>query len=1162
MMRYPTVSESQIAFVYANNIWVVPRSGGTAKPVAAPPGTSALPRFSPDGKTLAFVGNYDGNRDIYTIAVGGGIPQRVTHHPGAETLAGWVGSDQLLFFTAGAVSMARQTQMYTVPAAGGLPTKLPVPYGAFGSISADGQWLAYTPHSTDNRTWKRYRGGMATDVWVVNLRDLTSRKVTDWEGTDTLPMWGNGPASKTLYYLSDAGEEHRLNIWSVGLDGSERKQLTKFAEDDVRWPSMGPGEGKGSRGEIVFQLGSKLMLLSLDSKETRAVNVTIPGARPKIRPRTVDASENIGAWGLSPSGKRVLLVGRGDIWSVPVKEGVTRNLTRTGGVFERDAAWSPDGKWIAYFSDQSGEYELWLRASDAKAVAEEEKKEGAEGDASKESKDPKPAAENAPAGPTLRQPVKLTDLGAGFRYNPTWSPDSKRIAFTDKAGKLMIATLKWEGSSPSAEIRGVDQNPQGQPEFSWSHDSSWIAYTRADEASEHECVWMYKVGSGEKTRVTSPMFDAGSPAFDRKGEFFYFRSSSKFTSPRYADGDSTFIYSGTQQLMMATLRDDVKNPLAVKSDEEDLKKEGAKPAERPGAAEKKDDAKPNGEKKPDAPKKDAAPKKDLKIDLEGFERRAMLLPVAAGNFGGLVVSDDGKLVYVRRGSRGEDDKPGIKLFDPKGEKKEEETVLDGAGAFDLAAGGKKLITRIAGKFKVLDAAPGGGKAQDVGTSGMKLEVDPREEWRQIFSDAWREQRDYFYVENMHGVDWPAMRIHYGAMIEDAASREDVQYIIGELISELNIGHAYVQSPGDVGDQGPSVPVGMLCCDYELVGKAGDPGSAYRFRTIFEGASWDADARSPLSTAVDAQGKTAHVKPGEFLLAVNGTPIDTREDPYAPFVGLADKTTTLTINDKPMLEGAREILVKPVGAGGDTAIRYRAWIERNRAYVERTSGGAVGYIHVPDTGVNGQNELFRQFFGQKGRQALIIDERWNGGGQIPNRFIELLNRPATNAWALRDSQDWIWPRDAHNGPKCMLINGLAGSGGDMFPWLFKHNKVGKVIGERTWGGLVGISGNPEFIDGGSMTVPKFGFYKLDGTWGVEGHGVDPDMPVLDDPAMMMDGAGPDGPHASIVGGKGGGDPQLDAAVKEMLAEVKEHPFVKPTRPPSPDRKGMGVPEKDR
>lgn len=1185
MLRYPTVSSSQIAFVYANNIWVVSREGGVASPLAAPPGASSLPRFSPDGKTIAFVGNYDGNRDIYTVPVAGGVPFRVTHHPGAESLSGWASADTLLFFTAGAVNMARQTQMFTVSAHGGLPTKVPVPYGAFGSYDATGEWLAYTPHSIDNRTWKRYRGGMATDVWLLNMRDHTSKRLTDWEGTDTLPMWGFGPAAKTVYYLSDEGEQHRLNIWSCEIESGKRTQLTSFADDDVRWPSIGPGAAAGGRGEIVFQLGSRLMLLNLDAGTSAPVEVVIPGARPKIKPKSVDASETITSWSLAPSGKRVLMVGRGDIWSLPAKEGVTRNLSHSPAVFERDAAWSPDGRWIAYFSDQSGEYELWVRPSDARR-AENEKKDG-KGDDS----DAK-AVETVPVAGRAIAPARLTTLGPGFRYNPAWSPDSMRIAFTDRAGRILVASLAWEGDSASAVVRTIDKDPQGEPTLSWANDSKHIAYTRGDEDNEHGCVWIATLGEANaepiRTRVTHPMFDAANPTFDRKGDFLYYRASNRFASPRYSDIDSAFIYAGTQQIMMVPLREDVKNPLGLRSDEESIKKDSAakKPAEKRDEGEERDDKgekkkgdekidaegpgpdedRKGDEKKPDAKNADHPPKKELRIDFDGFERRAVALPISSGNFGPMAVSDDGRLVYMRQGSRGEEDagsKRGLKIFDPRavgsGEKKDEETILEGVAGFDMSASGKKLLVRMSGggaKYRIVDPVAGGGKAQDVVTTGMRLTVDPREEWKQIFQDAWRVQRDFFYVENMHGVDWAAMRTHYGAMIEDAASREDVQYILGELISELNIGHAYVQGAGDVGDQGPSVSVGMLGCDFEL-----DSG-AYRIKQVYTGAPWDADARGPLAGAVDASGRRVSVDAGTYVLAVNGIPMDTSQDPWAAFVGMADRAIAITVSDRPSLDspGAKEVLVKPIGS--DTALRYRAWIERNREYVERTSEGKVGYVHVPDTGVNGQNELFRQFYGQKGRAAMIIDERWNGGGQLPYHFIELLNRPATNAWALRDWQDWITPNDAHQGPKCMLVNGLAGSGGDMFPWLFKHDKIGPVIGQRTWGGLVGISGNPQFIDGGTMTVPRFGFYKLDGTWGVEGHGVDPDVVVVDDPALMLDGAGPDGPHASIAGGRGGGDPQLDEAIKMMVREAKEHPFVKPVRPPSPDRKGMGIPERDR
>ncbi len=1262
MLRFPAVSDSRIAFVYAGGIWTAPRSGGTAIPIALPTGTTALPKFSPDGKTIAFVGNYDGGRDIYTVPVEGGLPTRVTHHPGAEALAQWGKDGRLVFMTSGLTGgLGRQSQLFTVPATGGLPEQLPMPYAGFGTISQDGEWVVFSPHSTDNRTWKRYRGGMATDLWVMNLKSKETRKITDWEGTDTLPMWGYRQASKTVYYLSDAGPEHRLNIWSFDLESGERKQITTFKDDDVRWPSIGPGpQQERGRGEIVFQLGARLMLLDLDSRESRQVRVTIPGARPKLRPQLEDASDTLYSTSISPTGKRVALVGRGDIWSVPVKDGVARNLSRTNDQFERDATWSPDGRWIAYFSDASGEYELWVRPSDARPEAKKddeakgEKGDKAEGDAAT-------PASDAPAGPT--EPVKLSNLGAGFRQNLSWSPDSKHVVFNDQKGNISLASLKIEGGTITAEIKTIDKDPWDDGlSMSWSHDSNWLAYVRSDEGTSHGRVWLYNVASGEKTAVTSAMFSAGSPAFDRKGEFLYYVSRNEYTTPMYgdSDGDTSWIYGGTQRINMVPLRTDIKSPLVSLSDEEEIKAEKKADKKPEKKEEKKEERKPDeaaaddgvrgvwsgtAENIPNAPgpmeftlrvrvdaegkvsgsltsphgtgtisgtydkasgqltisatvngqqvslsatvkdgaftgtwstggasgpfkgtrtgndpgtdepaKADEAKagkedKKPLKIDLEGFEARAVRLPIAAGVYYGLSVSHDGKLIYVQGAVRGSGGKTAIKIFDPKDDAKEEKVVVSDVGGYELSADGKKMLIRRGNRVQVIDAAAGGGKAQDVSLSGLRVQVDPRAEWRQIFSDAWRLQRDYFYVENMHGVDWTGMRQHYGAMIEDAASREDVQYIIAEMISELNIGHAYVQAPGDVGPQPETIGVGLLGCDFELV--KGDAGAAYKITRVIEGATWDTDARSPLSQAVDpVTGKPAPVKAGEFLLAVNGVPLDTSKDPWAALVGMTERPTLLTVGTNPALgAGTREVLVTPVGS--DSTLRFRWWVERNRAYVHEKSGGKIGYIYVPNTGIDGQNELVRLYWGQRDRAGLIIDERWNGGGQIPTRFIELLNRPVTNYWARRGLQDWTWPPDSAQGHKAMLINGLAGSGGDMFPWLFKAGRLGKLIGTRTWGGLVGISGNPRFIDGGSMTVPTFGFYEKDGTWGVEGHGTDPDIEVIDDPGKMV--MREDGWHA---------DPQLDAAITHLMGEIDARPYVRPARPADPDRKGMGLPEADR
>jgi tricorn protease-like protein/C-terminal processing protease CtpA/Prc len=1282
MLRFPAISKDQIAFSYANDLWIAPKTGGIARPVTTAPGQETLPRFSPDGKTLAFVGNYDGNRDLYTIPVSGGVATRVTHHPANEALSGWTPDGQLLFLSNGLAGLARQSQLFTVPATGGLPTKLPVPYAGFGSISPDGQWLAYTLHSTDTRTWKRYRGGMATDVWLFNLKDKSSRRATDWEGTDTLPMWVPAGNASTVYYLSDNGPEHRLNIWAYTLADGAKRQVTKFTDDDVRWPSMGPGDA--GKGEIIFQLGAELQILDLATEQAHAVKIAIPGDRPRIRPHAVDPARNLGGVSLSPSAKRVVVEARGDLYSLPAKEGVVRAITSTDSIAERDPAWSPDGRWIAYFSDETGEYELWVRPSDAKPAKDDKKKDADKKDAEKKDSDKKDSdkkdSDEKDAGDKTAdtqddqskkdeehkpapEPRKLTELGAGYRFNPTWSPDSHHIAFTDNNGRIYITEVA------SGATREIDKDPgMGQSALSWSSDSQWLAYVRGDDENTQNAIWVANLKDKSKHRLTDPMFSSGAPAFDRKGEFLFFESSRTINNPIYSDLDLSFVYTNTSMIYMVPLNKDVKNPWLTKSDEESLKKDDKKEDKKKDDS-KKDDAKkeesksegrdagkkdsdqkahaddgvsgtwscsatgvpqaPDGvpftltlhlagdgtlsgqitsvigdagitgtydkssgaitlrlsfsgqpatltatlkdnkiagawtagdasgewsgsreqsaanDSPPDAKSSDSktadskSAKKDepkpVKIDIEGFEHRAIALPIAAGDFGSLAVADGEKLVYVRRVQRGQSIDEGIKILSYKSDEPKEENVASGQ-SFDISADGKKLLVRHGGGLAIVDASAG-GKSSPVSTTGLRATIDPRKEWNQIFTDAWRIMRDYFYEPTMHGLDWKKTGEHYRAMLADAASREDVNWIISEMISELNIGHAYLGSPGDVESDTPPVGVGMLGCDFDLV--KNDGHTAYRIATIYEGAAWDIDARGPLSQpGVDA-------KVGDYILAVDGRPIDTSEDPWAAFIGTAGRPTSITLNSEPVMNGReREVVVKPLS--GETTLRYRAWIERKRQYVEQKSSGKIGYIYVPNTGVDGQSDLFRQFYGQRAKPALIIDDRWNAGGQIPTRFIELLNRPGTNFWARRDGKDWVWPPDSHQGPKAMLINGLAGSGGDMFPWLFRFNKLGPLVGTRTWGGLVGISGNPGFIDGGSITVPTFGFYKKNGTWGIEGHGVDPDVEVLDDPAKMLDG----------------GDPQIDKAVELLLAEIERNPFTPPKRPQSPDRRGMGIPPEQR
>ncbi len=1088
MLRYPDVSETHIAFLYANDLWIVPKDGGVATPLASAPGQEAYPRFSPDGRKIAFMGNFDGNMDLYTIPVNGGTPFRVTHHPTTEVLNGWTPDGRLMFWAWGVLSYPRAQELFTVSAKGGLPEKLPVPYGGSGAISADGQWLAYTPYSRDHRTWKRYRGGMATDIWLFHLTEHTSKKITDWEGTDTQPMWhGN-----EIYYLSDDGRGHRLNIWVYDVETGETREVTTYRDYDVKWPSIGPGSN--GQGEIVYQHASDVYLLDLGTKKARRVSITVPGDRAKVRTQAFDVSELIFNRNVSSTAKRAVVEARGDIWTLPAKKGSPINLTRTSGVAERDPSWSPDGKWIAYFSDETGEYELYVKQSDGR-------------------------------GDTRR----LTSAKGGYLYSPAWSPDSKWICFWDKTGTLHLTDAENGKTRTVDHFKGWGR----QARVSWSHDSNWMAYSLPAGMTTPRAIWLYNVEENEKQKVTSGMFNDTWPTFDREGKYLYFASQRDFSSPMYADLGTTWIYADTDRLYAVPLTKEIASPVPPKSDDEEWDKEDGDESED---ADKKDEkAKEEGDKKDDEDKEEEEEPEPVEIDIDGFEGRVVTLPVKRGNFGLLNVNEKGKLIYSRGPIRGEDGEASIHLLDLEEEKedKKEKTIIAGVRSYTMSSDGEKLlVVTYKNTMAIIDAKPEQKLENMVPTSGMRVAIEPREEWRQIFRDAWRIQKEYFYDPNMHGVDWKAVRRQYEPMLDDCTSREDVSYVIREMISELNVGHTYYWG-GDI-EEAPTVTVGMPGCDFAL------ENGAYRITRILEGAAWDIDARGPLSQpGID-------VAVGDYLLAVNGVPVDTKKDPWAAFVGLANQTVTLTVSEEPaMSEKARYVLIKL--AGSQYAIRYRAWVEKNRAYVAEKTNGRVGYIYVPNTGIQGQNELVRQFFGQVNVDALIIDERWNGGGQIPTRFVELLNRPIANYWALRDRDDTFpWPPDAHQGPKCMLINGLAGSGGDYFPFWFREAGVGKLIGTRTWGGLVGMSGNPRLIDGGYTSVPTFGFFEKDGTWGIEGHGVEPDIEVIDDPALM-------------VGGK---DPQLDAAIAHMLSELERNPYKKPRRPPYPDRSGMGIREADK
>ncbi len=1068
LMRYPDVSAERIAFVYAGDIWVVDRDGGPASRLSSPPGEEAFPRFSPDGGRIAFTGNYDGNSDVYVIPATGGTPHRVTHHPEEDRLLDWTPDGDGLLLASGRTSpLGRLMQLYTVSAEGGLPKKLPPPYGEFGALSPDGRVLAYTPKGREYRNWKRYRGGLAPDIWLLDLETLDARNISDSDANDMQPMW----YGDTLYFLSDRGPAQRLNLWAVGAAGGTPRQVTRFTDFDVTWPAIGPDA-------IVFQAGGRLWLLDLATEKAAEVDVDVVTDLSTVRPRRVNVGDLVAGGGISPSGKRAVIEARGNVYTVPAEHGPIRQLTATSGVAERYPAWSPDGEHVAYWSDASGEYELVLQAADGSG-----------------------------------EPETVTSLGPGYRYRPMWSPDSGSIAFLDHTATIRVLDLD------SRELVEVDRLPValhgGRESFevSWSADSRWIAYSRGLDAAR-TAVFVFDTDAGTRHQLTSGSYSDSSPWFDPAGKYLYYLSD-RDLSPVYSDLDSTWVYPNTTVLMAGSLRDDVPSPLAPRNDEEEGngEDEGGDDAEKGDAGGEKDSDDEDGE-----PRDDEAAPEPVEIDLEGFEGRIVQLPVESGNFGELRAVE-GKVVYRRTPRKGAADGPSpVKLWDL--EEREESTVLDDADGFGISADGKKMIAAAGGTWAIVDVAPGQKLETPLRLGELETVLDPRAEWRQIFTDVWRTYRDIFYDPTLHGLDWDALRERYGALIDDAVTRWDVNVVIGELIGEVNASHTYVGG-GDV-ETPRSRQVGLLGVDWEL------SGGAYRIARILEAAPWDAGVRSPLAApGVD-------VAEGDYVLAVNGRPLDPARDPYAPFEGLAGEAVLLTVNDRPTADGAREVLVETLRDEG--RLRYLEWVEDNRRRVEELSDGRIGYVFVPDTGIRGQTELVRQFQSQLHHDGLIVDERFNGGGQIPDRFVELISRPKVSWISFRHGENWSWPPVTHVGPKAMLINGWAGSGGDAFPFIFKYLDVGPLVGERTWGGLIGPATGHALIDGGGHTAPQGRFFVPGEGWFPEGHGVDPDVPVIDHPGAMAKG----------------GDPQLEKGVEVVLEMLERNPPSEPEAPPFESR----------
>ncbi len=1051
LMQYPAVSSTQIVFEYAGDLWVAPKQGGVANRLTTPPGEEVLPRFSPDGSKIAFSGNYQGNTDVYIIPSKGGMPLRITHHGYTDRMLGWYPDGKSILF-ASAMESGRQRfdQFYRVAASGGIADKLPLPYGEFGAISPDGNMIAFTPISRAYRTWKRYRGGMAADIWLYDFNNKTAVNITDNPANDEFPMWHN----KTIYFLSDRGADERANIWAYDIGTKQTREVTDFKDFDIHFPSVGPDD-------IVFEAGGKLYLLNLADEKYREVKIEVVTDEVTVMPRSENVEDMIRGYSLSPDGKRAIFEARGELFSVPAENGNVVDLTNSSGVAERFPSWSPNGKYVAYWSDRSGEYELTLKD-----------------------------LENSTTG------KKLTSYGPGFRYRVFWSPDSKKLAFIDKAMDIRIYDMDSGKTTKVDKEKYFYEGELRNFSVSWSSDSRWLAYAKEMD-NQHSGICVYDTKDNKVHQVTGGYYSDSNPSFDPDGKYLYFLTNNTFT-PVYSDMENTFIYPNSTRIGLITLQDTLASPLSPKNDTAAVK----------GSDEKKSDESRKEDKKPQEKLK------EVRIDFHDIAERAVILPPEAGNYRNLQAVS-GKVVYLRVPNSGSGEKENsVKYYDIA--EREEKTVAGGISNFMISADGKKIMLSKQKSFYVTNIGPDQKLDKRMPVEQMSMKVVPREEWHQIFNDVWRFQRDYFYDPNMHGVDWSAMRTQYGRLVDNAMTRSDLNYILGELIAEISSSHTY-RFGGDV-EEPKERAVGYLGIDWELA------NGAYRIQKIIKGATWDNEDRSPL----DQPGM--NVREGDYILAVNGIPIDATKDPYAAFQGLAQKTIELTVNDKPSMDGARKVTVETMA--DEARLRLLAWIEANRVKVDKATGGKVGYIYVQDTSIPGQNDLERQFAAQFDKQGLVIDERFNSGGQIPDRFIEMLDRKPLAFWAVRDGKNWQWPPVANFGPKVMLINGWSGSGGDAFPFYFREAGIGPLIGERTWGGLIGITGAPQLIDGGAVTVPTFRMYTPDGKWFPEGIGVAPDFNVVENPAELASGV----------------DQQLEKGIEVVMQLLTEHPPVAPEQPP--------------
>ena len=1136
LLSMPAVSAKAIAFVYGEDLWTADLDGKNPRRLTSDLGVESNPCFSPDGSLLAFSAQYDGNTDVYTMPAGGGTPTRLTSHPSPDVVRGFTPDGKsVLFMSNRNVYSGRHAQLFTVPLTGGMPTQLPIPWGFEASYSPDGKYIAYTPLRDATAQWKHYRGGTASRIWIY---DVTTHEVVEvpqpkTRCNDLDPNW----VGDTLYFRSDRNGEY--NVFAVKPTGGEAlpldsvKPITEFKDFPVLDINH---DGKET---LILEQAGWLHTMKIGQTPTR-LKIAITTDAPEGRARFAKGAKYVRDAAISPSGMRAAIEFRGEILTVPAEKGDPRNLTNTTGAHERNPSWSPDGKTIAYFSDEGGEYHLVLAAQDGKGE---------------------------------KRSVKLP--GGGFYYGAAWSRDSKKILYEDNSASLYWLDVE---SGKSTKI-ATDEYGRGRglKVSAWSPDSKWVAYS-AETPAHIACVHAYSLEQNKSFQVTDGKSEATEPAFDANGKYLYFISSDSTGLSKHGFSQSASDARPPRfGVYMVVLQKGTASPFLKESDEE--KGPQLFPG-RPTPEPKKDDPKkdePKGDdKKPDEPKKDDkkpddANKKDtgkpgtakFAIDFPGIDQRIVALPVPPGTYANLQAGASGQVFMVSRpdtgGGRGTGGPAGATLLRFDVDLRKVTTVQSGIGTYELTPDGRKMLYSVPtglttpADWFISGTSGGGGTPGPTATTGtgggrggrggagaatastapasgeggklnldaVEVRVDPRAEWKQILHEAWRINRDFFYDPNMHGADWPAVKKKYEPFLEHVNNGGDLYKVIRWMLSELAVGHSY-STPGERAIDKKTVGGGLLGADYEI------HEGRYRFKKIYSGLNFTSDLRSPLTApGVD-------VKEGEYLLAVRGIDLKPPTELYSLFENTAGKTVELTVGPTPDGKGSRTVTVEPLV--NELALRNREWVEGNLLQVQKATGGKVGYVYVPDTAAQGVASFKRYFYPQVDKEALVIDERFNSGGQIADYYIEALTRPFASYWAPRYGAEWRSPSAAVHGPKVMIADEGAGSGGDMLPYMFKKFKVGPVVGKRTWGGLVGISGYPVLMDGGTVTAPSFAIWTPEEGFVVENEGVAPDYDV-------------DMWPKDVIAGK---DPQLEKAIELALEALKKQPKKELKRPPYPTR----------